>query len=401
MIRASTIVFFAASRSVRRRDLRCCDNDDGLRQRELVRRVWLCLAIRIDAIVDLEGGYVVPPFGEAHNHNVEPLNNLPKVIATYLEHGIFYVKNPNNLPRDRETVAPLVNLPDSIDITFANGGWTSTGGHPMEIAKRLLDRELWAERDGEGGFYWTADTRDQVKRSWAAYLAQKPQFVKTYLLFSGDGHRRTEPEKFFGWKGLTPEALRAIVECAHQARLRVSAHIETTQDFHEALLAGVGEITHMPGFRTAGDVDSHPIGEFELSDADAELARRRGIVVVTTLVGATKLEKEQRAEQDALNARNLRRLLAHRVRLALGSDSYRQDTQAEALYLASLHVLSNAALVKLWTESTATAIYPGRRIGQLRDGYEASFLVLAGDPLKDFGQVTQITRRVKQGRTLP
>jgi len=311
------------------------------------------------------------------------------------------VKNPNNLPRDRKTVAPLVNLPDSIDITFANGGWTSTGGHPMEIAKRLLDRKLWTERDGEGGFYWTADTRDQVERSWAAYLEQKPQFVKTYLLFSGDSHRQTEPEKYFGWKGLTPEALRAIVQRAHQARLRVSAHIETAQDFHEALIAGVDEINHMPGFRIAGDVDSHPIREFEFSDADAELARRRGVVVVTTLVGATKLEKEQRAEQDALNARNLRRLLAHRVRLALGSDSYRQDTQAEALYLASLHVLSNAALLKLWTESTAAAIYPGRRIGQLRDGYEASFLVLAGDPLKYFGQVTQITRRVKQGRALP
>src|ERR1700737_1771910 len=225
---------------------------------------------RIDAIVDLEGGYVVPPFGEAHNHNVEPLNDLPKVIATYLEHGIFYVKNPNNLPRDRETVAPLVNLPDSIDITFANGGWTSTGGHPMEIAKRLLDRKLWTEPDGEGGFYWTADPRDQGERSWAAYLEQKPQFVKTYLLFSGDSHRQTEPEKYFGWKGLSPEALRAIVERAHQARLKVSAHIETAQDFHEALLAGVDEINHMPGFRIAGDVDSHPIREFELSDADAE-----------------------------------------------------------------------------------------------------------------------------------
>ena len=38
---------FAASPSVRRRGLRCCDNDDGIRQRELVRRVWLCLSIRV------------------------------------------------------------------------------------------------------------------------------------------------------------------------------------------------------------------------------------------------------------------------------------------------------------------------------------------------------------------
>jgi hypothetical protein len=31
---------------------------------------------------------VVPPFGEAHNHNVEPLNDVPKLVATYLAHGI-------------------------------------------------------------------------------------------------------------------------------------------------------------------------------------------------------------------------------------------------------------------------------------------------------------------------
>ena len=58
-------------------------------------------------------------------------------------------------------------------------------------------------------------------------------------------------------------------------------------------------------------------------------------------------------------------------------------------------------LLKMWTETTAAAIFPCRRIGRFREGYEASFLVLAGNPLEDFANVTHITRRVKQGRTLP
>lgn len=356
---------------------------------------------RVDTTVDLQGSYVVPPFGEAHNHNVESLNDVPKLIATYLAHGIFYVKNPNNLPRDRATIAPQLNRPDSIDIVFSNGGWTSSGGHPIEIAKRLLDRHLWAESDGEGGFYWTAATRADVERKWAAYLEQGPQFVKAYLLFSDDAHRQAAPERYFGWKGLTPEALRAIVEFAHRAQLRVSAHIETAHDFHEALLAGIDEINHMPGFRMMADVDPHAASEFELSEADAELAHRRNVVVVTTLLGATQLGGRRRAEQDALNTRNLRRLLAHHVAVALGSDSYRQDTLPEAQYLASLHAVANAMLLKMWTETTAAAIFPCRRIGRFREGYEASFLVLAGNPLEDFANVTHITRRVKQGRTLP
>jgi hypothetical protein len=53
---------------------------------------------KIDSIIDLKGKYVVPPFGEAHNHNVE-WANVDAVIRRYLEAGIFYVKNPNSLPR--------------------------------------------------------------------------------------------------------------------------------------------------------------------------------------------------------------------------------------------------------------------------------------------------------------
>jgi len=85
----------------------------------------------------------------------------------------------------------------------------------------------------------------------------------------------------------------------------------------------------------------------------------------------------------------------------VGSDSYREDSLAEAVYLASLHAISNTTLLKMWTETTAAAIYPHRKIGKLREGYEASFLVLAGDPLADFANVTRITRRVKQGHRLP
>lgn len=355
----------------------------------------------VNATVDLQGGYVVPPFGEAHNHNIETLNNVPKLIATYLEHGIFYVKNPNNLPRDRAVVAPQLNRFDSVDVVFANGGWTSPGGHPAEIPKRVIASGRWIDADAEGGFYWTASTPADVAQRWPAYLAQKPQFVKTYLLFSEDASRQKEPDKYFGWKGLTPDVLREIVVRAHAAHLRVSTHIESAADFHNALLAGVDEINHMPGFRISGDPDPHPLSGFELSDADAELAHRRGVVVVTTLVDATRPNNARRADQDALNTRNLQRLVAHHVAVALGSDSYRQDTLPEALYIASLHAVSNAKLLDMWTETTAATIFPGRKIGRLAEGYEASFQVFAGNPLDDFTNVTRIKRRVKQGRPLP
>jgi imidazolonepropionase-like amidohydrolase len=85
----------------------------------------------------------------------------------------------------------------------------------------------------------------------------------------------------------------------------------------------------------------------------------------------------------------------------VGSDNVEDTGAAEFEYLASLGVFTKAELLRLWTETTPQAIFPGRRIGVLRDGYEASFLALSGNPLDDLANVRRITRRFKQGVPLP
>jgi imidazolonepropionase-like amidohydrolase len=88
------------------------------------------------------------------------------------------------------------------------------------------------------------------------------------------------------------------------------------------------------------------------------------------------------------------------VRIAIGSDNYRAHSRSEALYLSDLGVFTNLELLKLWSEVTPRVVFPDRKIGELRDGYEASFLVLLADPLADFDNTARITLRVKQGRIL-
>src|SRR5215467_9757506 len=58
----------------------------------------------IDRAFDLNGKYVVPPFGEAHNHNLDWSSDerFAHVNKMYLDAGIFYVKNPNSLLRSRQ-----------------------------------------------------------------------------------------------------------------------------------------------------------------------------------------------------------------------------------------------------------------------------------------------------------
>lgn len=329
---------------------------------------------------------------------MEPLNKIEPLVARYLRHGIFYVKNPNCLPHTREQLAGRINTPSTIDVTFSNGGFTGSGGHPIEFQERNIQRGIWTKADGEGAFYYVVDNQADLESKWPRHLATKPDFVKTYLLYSEEYDARKDAAAFYGWKGLDPSILKKIVEKAHAAGLRVSTHIESAADFHNALAAGVDEINHMPGFRMFSDVRPHPVSAFEIGDSDAHLAARQGTYVVTTLINA--LDGDKRKQQDALNVRNLRLLHAAGVRLAIGSDSYRVDALAEALYLESLHALDNLSLLKMWCETTAQTIFPGQKLGFLKDGYEANFIVLDGDPLRDFTNVTKVRRQVKHGRSL-
>ncbi|MEW5918288.1 MAG: hypothetical protein AB1762_17930, partial [Gemmatimonadota bacterium] len=97
----------------------------------------------LDSSIDLAGGYVVPPFGEAHNHNVEASSRTDMMLARYLVEGIFYVLNPNNLPRSVVSLGERVNKPNVIDAIFAHGGLNVTGGHPWDLVQRNIGRGTW------------------------------------------------------------------------------------------------------------------------------------------------------------------------------------------------------------------------------------------------------------------
>lgn len=368
---------------------------------------------RVDpvSVIDLAGKFIVPPFGEAHNHNVEWRGEeaFAHTRRMYLEAGVFYVKNPNNLPRARAPLLAKINIPTSIDVVFANGGLTASGGHPLGVVRRNLERGGMTQVDAEGAFYFTIDDLTDLERKWETIKAGRPDFIKTYLQYSEEYAKRKNDESYIDWRGLDPALLPAIVRRAHRAGLRVSTHVETATDFHHALVAGVDEINHTPGFRPEKSDWANYLtpSRYKISEADARLAARKRVVVVTTLVSAIDRALEKK-EGDAgvseavreLLVHNLRTLKKHNVRIAIGSDSYRQTSQVEALNLYRLKVFDNLTLLKMWCETTAWTIFPKRRIGHLREGYEASFLVLSADPLQDFTNVQRIDMRVKQGEIL-
>jgi hypothetical protein len=362
----------------------------------------------VDSVIALAGRWVVPPFGEAHNHNVEFISapRTDSLLRRYLRDGVFYVKNPGNLPRARDSLAGRINVPLGVDAVFANGLLTATGGHPTGLYLRNLARGGMTAADGDGGFLWIIDSLPDLERKWPRILAGRPDFIKVVLLYSEEYARRRSDSAYFNWRGIDPALVPEVVRRAHAAGLRVSAHVETAADFHNALVGGVDEINHIPGFRGDEHTRISQPARYEVTNADAKLAAARGVVVVTTLGGFTAYDLHgpdslTRRAADALATRNLRVLRDAGVHLAVGSDSYRDDSVQEAAYLATLGVFTPLELLRLWSEATPRAIFPRRRVGCLDDGCEASFLVLAADPSSEFADTRRIALRMKDGQLLP
>jgi hypothetical protein len=356
---------------------------------------------RVDKVFDLKNGFVIPPFAEGHNHWLEP-QAVDEYIQNYLRDGVFYVKDEANMPYIVSQFREKVNRPTSVDFITALQGFTGSGGHPLEIIRQfqtmgVLPKE-WGERDFDGKAVMIVDDAKDIPSRWSLLLESKPDFVKVFLNYSGQNEsRKGDPKK----TGLDPRFLSEIVRRAHKAGLYVSVHISTAADFHNALTAGADEIAHLPFV----DFDKELGNEhFLISETDARLAAKRRVRVITTL-GWLKAdlgddpqgEKEARAEVVIPNLRLLKR---YGVKLLIGSDQFRQTSLPEILLISSLDVFTNLELLKMSCEVTPRAIFPKRRIGFLREGYEASFLVLEGNPLTKFEEITNIKLRFKQGYPL-
>ena len=386
---------------------------------------------RIDSVVDLAGPWVVPPFAEAHNHNIDGADEARSLAAIrrYVADGVFYVKIQGNyrLTDDQRGRLPI-NRPGAPDVAFAQAFVTASGGHPIHLHEQILwprgyyhalPREALRDR-----VYVTVDSAADVEAVWSRIEGLRPDFLKVNLWCSDEFALRKDDPTFAGRKGLDPALLPLIVRKAHASGLRVSAHVVNGTDVRHAIAAGVDELVHVPAMGALSDVErrmsqlvtgkldddglraiSTALGRIDPADpgtlplaaATARLAAERRVVMVTTMNLSMRAPSTLRPSIRALQAATLRMLRAQGVPLAIGSDNVDDSSALEAAHLQSLGVLDNLALLTLWTDDTARAIFPDRKIGQLQEGYEASFLALENNPVDDWSNVARIKARFKQG----
>lgn len=351
---------------------------------------------RVDSTVELSGGFVVPPFADAHQHLIDPRISI--AINMFLRDGIFYVKDQGTAPIMRRMIDPALNKPSSFDMIGANQGWTSPGGHPVEVIRRgekMFGGPMAAFiRDSlDPGLVMQVDTKEDIARRWQYFLGGKPDFLKIYIFRSEIHHRLRKDPRAEGNRGIDPALVPELVRLAHEAGLHVSAHVYTAHDFHVAVESGVDQIAHLPGGKPS---DPTP---FLLTDADAELAAKRKVPVITTVIQHGDSATTDRIMQSQYK-HNITTLRRHHVPLLIGSDLMGGTAATEMAALARSGLFTNLELLRMWSVDTPRAIFPNRRIGRLADGYEASFLVLRRDPLQDIRATREIVTRVKQGQPI-
>jgi imidazolonepropionase-like amidohydrolase len=365
---------------------------------------------RVDSTIDLGGGFAIPPFGDAHTHNLDHPSTVSAVRDMYVREGTFYVQVLTNTRTGAEAARPQFNRPCALDVAYANGGLTSTLSHPFmayePYAMGLYNRREWTEhvaelrksrlRENDG--YWFIDNAGDLDAKWPKIMAGHPDLIKIFLLDASESAPAPADTGLPSGHGLKPSLVPEIVRRAHAVGLRVAAHVETAKDFEIAARAGVDIFAHAPGYAMRREERA---GLREIGEAAARLAGERGTVVTPTL----NLSLAARGPDSAANVerrrdlqrRNLTLLMRHGVRVAVGSDWYGQTAWREVEAMRALGLWDNLALLKLWSEATPQAIFPTRRVGRLEPGYEASFLLVSEDPIQRFESVRDIRLRVKQG----
>ena len=375
---------------------------------------------RVDSVVDLAGRFVIPPLGDAHTHNLDGAFGLDEIREAYRSEGTFYVQVLTNTTSGAEAVRSIFEDRCTLDAAYANGGLTSKLSHPfLAYEPRAMglysDWESHADairssRIQEGDAYWFVDDETELAEKWGGIEATNPDLLKIFLLNAVEAPPAMEEEGLPHGRGLRPSVLPHIARRARDAGLRLAAHVETAGDFDLAVRAGVQVIAHMPGYQLGSrpdwsiDPDADPT-PFEVSEDAAREAATRGVVVTPTVgwtLAATGPDSAKVVvRRQELMRRNVAQLRSHGVTMVLGSDWYGSTGWHEMTAMRDLGSWSDRELLTMWAVDTPRSIFPGRRIGKLEDGYEASFLVLRQNPVESIEALKSIDLRFKQGCAVP
>lgn len=357
---------------------------------------------RVDVTVDLKGRHIIPPFVEAHNHDLQNAWNAGQTASAYVAKGIFYSAQLCAMPSDVANFRSFLGTSAAPDTLFADGCLSASDGHPLGIAlagAKQAGIAMTAD-DMRDKHYWAIDTLVDLDAKWPKIVESQPKLIKVILIDSPNYAINRKLSALFGFNGINPALVPEIVRRARIAGSRVVAHVDTAADFENAVAAGVDIIAHLPGYRIA---EGKTATDYRITDKAISAAAKSQISVITT-TAASRYDIARNPNHAAViratYADNITRLRNAGVVLLIGSDVYEGTVLDEVESLDSLNVMPRAEILRAVTMVNASQLFPGREIGKFAEGAEASFVALSGNPLTDLSKLRRPSLLVKRGSIL-
>ena len=229
-------------------------------------------------------------------------------------------------------------------------------------------------------------------------LAIIRQFVTARIKEGVDVIKIFEGVNQFGGALESPDEIRAAVELAHQAGLKVAVHAHEASAVIAAVKGGCDSIEH---------------GTF-MNDEAIQLMVKNHVPLVPTIYLPTHyLNHKKRFEFDdatwsfferlkSVNQENLRRAKRAGVKIISGSDAVAgvHGQNAEEIIWLTKAGLSPSEALKAATVDAADLLGLAGQVGDIKQGGFADIIAVSGDPLKDITVLERVAFVMKSGTVI-
>ncbi|MBT8427691.1 MAG: hypothetical protein KJO02_06650 [Erythrobacter sp.] len=329
---------------------------------------------------------ILPPLADVHTHMIdEPRPSGARSHSDYLDQGIYFVLNPNNIRFDDA----LPTSHETVDGSYTGGGLTGAGGHPRPLYEQLVDWGVYpmSKEELAGRAYHEVSNEADARAAVAEVKRQGASHIKLYLT------HHEQPDS----TGLTAKNFRHAVHFAREAGLHPVVHVNSRADFRLAAEAGVHAMVHMPGAWPRGEDPERLM----ITAEDAAIAAQNEVFVVPTLaVGFNALFGEELEAARGIWRHNLSLLMAAGVRIAAGADRGGATALSELDILHSTGLYSGAELIEIGTTNGIELAFPERDVGRIAPGQEASFIVMRFNPEGSWYGWRNVLGGMREGQTI-
>lgn len=293
----------------------------------------------------------------------------------YIEHGITTVRDLGSINDIVLHISKGIkrNLILGPNVIASGRTLTMTGGHDP----------FWA-RFVDGKYEALKGVREQIYKG--------AEVIKVSA--TGGVYGRAEGEKV-GNAELSLEELKVICEEAHRFGIKVASHAIGRDGIYNSVLAGVDTIEH-----------GHFIDEELL-----QLMEERGTAWIPTLFvykqiasqeGIPEYARAKTVEIVNIHAKTFRSFFKRDILIGAGSDAGSPCTSHHALLneLYAMNELVEDVRSVLKTATVNAGKILERKIGQIKNGYQADLVLLEGNPLEDLKNLEKVKEVILRGELI-